>query len=93
MFEVLKERWSWAPIRNCPGRFVLTDAPADLTPGDLVGSDVELSEFRVPGARDVVLVGRLADGGIISYRRSDGSYKHTLNTPEGFARKLAQLGI
>ena len=93
MFEVLKKQWSWTPIRDCPGRFVLTDVPSDLTPGDLAGPDVELREFRVPGARDVVVVGRLADGGIISYRRSDGSYKHTLNTPEGFARKLAQLGI
>jgi hypothetical protein len=32
-------------------------------------------------------------GGLISYARGDGSYLHTLNTPDGFARKLRQLGI
>jgi hypothetical protein len=36
---------------------------------------------------------RCADGGLISYARSDGSFVHTLATPEGFARKLAALGI
>ena len=27
------------------------------------------------------------------YRRDDGRYLHTLNTPDGFERKLRQLGI
>lgn len=30
---------------------------------------------------------------LISYARADGSYCHTLGTAEGFARKLAALGI
>jgi len=47
----------------------------------------------VPGAQDEGLVAWIAGGGILSYRRSDGTYVHTLNTSEGFARKLAQLGI
>lgn len=93
MFELLRARWSWTPIANCPGRFVLSQAPSTLTPGDVVGPNVELREFRVPSARDVVVVGRFADGGLISYRRCDGTYKHTLNTAEGFARKLTQLGV
>lgn len=29
----------------------------------------------------------------MSYRHRDGSFTHTLNTDEGLARKLAQLGI
>lgn len=48
---------------------------------------------RLAAAPDEVLVVPLNDGGIISYRRPDGSMLHTLNTAEGFARKLAQLGI
>jgi hypothetical protein len=32
-------------------------------------------------------------GGLVSYRKPDGAYLHTLNTPDGLARKLAQLGI
>ena len=40
-----------------------------------------------------VVVIRFADGGLISYRKADGSYIHTLNTCDGLHRKLAQLGI
>jgi len=35
----------------------------------------------------------LVTGGLISYKRRDGTFLHTLNTAEGFARKLADLGI
>jgi 2-polyprenyl-3-methyl-5-hydroxy-6-metoxy-1,4-benzoquinol methylase len=35
----------------------------------------------------------LDGGGLISYRHADGRFVHTLNTPEGFGRKLDQLGI
>jgi hypothetical protein len=91
-FEHLRATRSWRPIPNCPGRFVLTgDAPV-LTPADLVGPIV-IQEFRAAGARDPVVVARFQDGGLISYRRRDGTYVHTLNTVEGFARKLQQLGI
>jgi hypothetical protein len=47
----------------------------------------------VPTARDPVVVGRLDQGGLISYQRRDGTYVHTLNTQAGFERKLRQLGI
>ena len=104
-FEELATRWTWRPIRNCPGRFVLsserTDATAPagvdpvlaLSPQDLAGPDTTLWAFDVPTARDRVIVGRLDGGGLISYQRPDGSYLHTLNTADGFARKLEQLGI
>jgi hypothetical protein len=58
-----------------------------------VAPDVSIVEHRVAGARDPVFVARFADGGLISYRRADGTYVHTLNTREGLERKLAQLGI
>lgn len=46
-----------------------------------------------PGAaRDAVLVLRLpGGGGLITYCRPDGAHIHTLNSPEGLARKLALL--
>ncbi len=44
-------------------------------------------------ATDPVIVVQLEGGGLISYARPDGSFVHTLNTSEGFTRKLVQLGI
>lgn len=104
-FDELVQQWTWKPIRNCPGRFVLAAGPDEmrtgtgvqsvraLSPRDLAGPDSVLSTFQVAAARDVVVVGPLDTGGLISYRRRDGTYVHTLNTADGFARKLQQLGI
>jgi len=92
-FEDLKSRWDWRPIRNCPGRFILRRGGTALSPEGLIGSDIQLREFRVANARDTVVVCRVGDGGLISYRKEDGTYLHTLNTAAGFERKLAQLGI
>lgn len=92
-FEELKQRLEWAPIRGCPGRFILRAGTVDLRPEEMVGPGCELKVFRIDGARDVVVAGRLAGGGLISYKKGDGKYLHTLNNGEGFERKLAQLGI
>lgn len=92
-FAALKAAWPWEEIRNCPGRFVLETGRTSIAPSDLVGDTASPREFRVPACRDPVLVVRLPDGGLISYRHEDGGFTHTLNTVEGFARKLAQLGI
>lgn len=88
------ELWArgWAPIHGCPGRYVLRGGSA-LTPAELLGDGTPLGRFVVAGARDPVHVAALDGGGLISYSRPDGTWVHTLNTPEGFARKLAQLGI
>jgi phage baseplate assembly protein gpV len=91
--EELRAAREWRPIPNCPGRFVLAGGPQDQSPSQLAGEDLDIREFRVPTARDPVMVVRFEDGGIISYRRPDGRFVHTLNTPEGFDRKLHQLGI
>lgn len=56
-------------------------------------ADAKAQQFHVAAARDAVVVVPLSDGGLISYSRADGTYVHTLNTRDGFARKLAQLGI
>ncbi|HVG20168.1 MAG TPA: hypothetical protein VNI02_14050 [Blastocatellia bacterium] len=92
-FDDLINKWSWRPIRNCPGRFVLDKAAANISLAELLGEGIEVSEFQVDAAKDAVLVARLNRGGIISYKRKDGSLLHTLNTVEGFERKLRQLGI
>ncbi len=90
--QLLKER-DWRPIRNCPGRYVLRETSNHLSLTDILGEASEASEHRVAAARDTVLVVRLNGGGLISYARRDGTSLHTLNTPEGFERKLRQLGI
>jgi len=92
-FDELMTRSSWKPIRNCPGRYILSAVPSDIAPEDLLGPGVQMAEFQVEAARDKVVVAQLDKGGLISYARADGSYLHTLNTPEGFERKLRQLGI
>jgi hypothetical protein len=93
-FDDLMRSWVWRPIASCPGRFTLVTDQRRLPVPALVGSGAEIAVHRSPAARDEVLVVGLRDGGgLISYRRSDGRLLHTLNTPEGFARKLAQLGV
>jgi hypothetical protein len=92
-FDCVATAWNWKPIRNCPGRYILQGVPTNLSPQELLGDEVEVKEYQVDAAQDAVLIARLEGGGLISYRREDGSFLHTLNTPEGFTRKLSQLGI
>ena len=86
-------RWEWRPIPNCDGRFVLFGAARNLSIEALAGPDADIFRFHVKEARDTVAVVSLRGGGIISYERADGTAVHTLNEPEGFSRKLHQLGI
>jgi hypothetical protein len=93
-FDQLFGERDWKPIRNCPGRYVLRGAGGLLSQAEIMGEACRVSEHRVAAAQDAVLVLKLeTGGGLISYRRADGSLLHTLNTPEGFERKLQQLGI
>ncbi len=89
----LMKAWAWKPIPGCPGRYVLGEASPYLSLEALLGPEAQAREFQVEAAKDVVLVVSLDRGGMISYRRGDGTFLHTLNTTEGFERKLAQLGI
>lgn len=91
-FEELFRKFPWRAIRNCPGRYALamemfSGPPEQLAPGHAA------REYRVDGARDPVTVVSFDGGGLISYRKADGRYLHTLNTAEGLARKLGELGI
>ncbi len=92
-FDELMRRWSWTPIPHCAGRYRLAGPPRDISPEGIAGPDIESREFEVPTAHDRVVVTLLAGGGLISYRRPDGRYVHTLNDSEGLSRKLAALGI
>jgi len=92
-FDELMKAYDWRPIRNCPGRYVLRGAQSSLSLENLLGDEVQINEFHLAAAKDAVLVAALEDGGIISYKREDGTLLHTLNTPEGFRRKLLQLEI
>jgi hypothetical protein len=91
-FDQILKAWDWKPIRNCPGRLVLAGAPSLLTPGEIAGLEIQTTELGASSARDTVIVAEIEGGGLISYRRADGTWVQTLNTREGFARKLAQLG-
>jgi hypothetical protein len=92
-FAELKSRCAWRPIPGCPGRFVLASGPSRLAPDALVPDGVDVSEHTVAAATDPVIIASLDEGGLISYRKPDGRFVHTLNSREGFERKLRQLGI
>lgn len=93
--EGVLSAWDWRELPGCPGRRVLRGAPRVLCPMDLTaGARVVVRGHAVEAAPDVVLVTWLPGGGLISYLRGeDATYVHTLNNPEGFRRKLSQLGI
>lgn len=92
-FDEIRTKWSLRPIRNCPGRFVIRTSVAALSPQELLGTEAKVHTFHIAAARDTVMVIPLDEGGLISYQRTDGTYLHTLNTAEGFERKLLDLGI
>lgn len=92
-FQSLWSRWPWKPIRHCPGRFVLPLRAGRLSFEQVVGRPCSPSCHTSLAAPDQVLVLAFADGGLITYRKPDGQLLHTLNTQEGFIRKLKQLGI
>ena len=91
-FAYLWSSREWRPIHNCPGRFCLVHTNPRLQVSALIG-DMPTKLCRVRQARDAVLVAKFDDGGLISYARPDGTFVHTLNTAEGLARKLCQLGL
>jgi hypothetical protein len=92
-FSALFDRWAWHPIPNCPGRYALAAGPVATPPGDIAPGATGGSEHVSATAKDPVLITPFEDGGLISYRKANGMFLHTLNTREGFERKLRQLGI
>ena len=93
-FDEIMSRWPWRPIPNCPGRFVLSSGRSSLAPSEIASGSISVvTEHVIPATPDPVVVAEFEDGGVISYRKPDGSFIHTLNTIEGLDRKLRQLGI
>jgi hypothetical protein len=92
-FEALQKRYEWVPIRDCPGRSVLRGVDPKLSLTGLLGDIGTARSFVSAEARDVLWVVPLEGGGVLSYGRADGTWLHTLNTPDGLKRKLAQLQI
>ena len=91
--STLLEQWAWRAIPNCPGRYALKAGAIATPPEDIVPGSKRGSEYVSVSTRDPVIVTPLDDGGLISYRKADGTFLHTLNTREGLERKLRQLGI
>ena len=92
-FEEIMTRWAWKPIPRCPGRWVLSMADFHGGPEALAGPSAEVVVFEAGRTADPVVVVWLDQGGLISYKKGEGKYLHTLNTAEGLERKLSQLGI
>jgi hypothetical protein len=72
---------------------VLAAGPVATPPEAMVPGATGSSESVCVTARDPVIVTPFEDGGLISYRKAGGMFLHTLNTREGFERKLRQLTI
>ena len=83
---------NWKPIRNCPGRFLMIGGRSEIPVEKIAESANPVVEISTESVPDRVFKMEFADGGgIISYVKDDGRFIHTLNTKEGFERKLEQL--
>ena len=92
-FDAVRAKWKWRAIPDCPGRYVLRGAARDLSIEQVAGEALTVREFHVATTPDTVLVAFFDGGGLLSFRKPDGSIVHTLNTPEGLARRLARLEL
>ena len=103
LFDRFFAAFVWRPIRNCPGRLVVSRALDSTAPADVVaivlgpspddGARV-LAQVVERTGRDGLVLTRFTDGsgGLLTYVKS-GGFVHTLNTADGWARKLNALGI
>jgi len=89
--EILRRGYC-KPIRGCPGRWILSEDER-LDPGTLAGRTGGSRRFRRDFVPDEIWVCALRDGGLISYRKPDGRFVHTVCDSEGFLRKLSKLDI
>ena len=93
-FDHLRALRDWKPIRGCPGRLVMRSGTATLSIDELLGDGTVARRHPSQHARDEVWVAVFSDGGgVLSYRHTDGTWVHTLNTADGMQRKLRQLEI
>ena len=92
-FQILKDKYTWKEINNCPGRFVLKTTNKTISIEELLNEKPNINHAKSSKVPDEILIARFTDGGIITYKKNDGTFIHTLNTKEGFNRKLNDLGI
>jgi hypothetical protein len=92
-FRTLKYNYNWKEIKGCPGRFVLKDFDKTASIDTLLDDIQNITHIKSLKVPDEIIIVRFIDGGIISYKKIDGTFVHTLNTLEGFERKLKVLGI
>jgi hypothetical protein len=92
-FDTLLAMLAWSAIPNGPGRYVLKTDRTRIPPEKLVGDGAVVRILRSPHAADPIELVMLEDGAVLSYRKPDGHYVHTLNTSDGLARKLVQLEL
>jgi hypothetical protein len=91
-FETLFQAYRWKPIYGCPGRYVLKE-PRQYTLKELIRGSTDIRTFSVRNVPDLVCIVAFNNGALISYKKKDGSFVHTLNDTAGFLRKLDNLGI
>ena len=89
----LIDAYEGRPIRNCPGRYILNRARTQMPPSRIVGEHFRQTVYEETPAKDKVIVTWIENWGLISFHRKDGSWCHTVNEPDGFARKLKALEI
>lgn len=92
-FDTLITKYTWNRIYGCPGRFILKHPDKKITIDELLNETAIVNSFSQGSAKDEVLIVKLGACGIISYRKPDGVYIHTLNTEAGFNKKLDKLHI
>ena len=100
MLQRLRDIWPWHEIRGCPGRFIVSKQGDDIPPErvlQLIQADLSLvrQHHFVRVDKDDVFVAVFLDasgGGLITFCKNGSKFVHTLNEPEGLARKLNGLG-
>ena len=90
--ELLQSR-TWEEMSGSPGRFRLAEPGAQPGVEELLGPGIARRELPSADSPDVIVLAEFDDGGLISYRRANGTWLHTLNTRTPFRRKLWELGI
>ena len=95
IFQQVFERWAWKPIRNCPGRYIFAPGAVSLTVNEIASGDFFVFDAESDVVPDTFLVMKFGDdsGGLISYRKSENSFLHTLGDEAGFLKKLKQLKV
>lgn len=96
-FIFLFNLYTWKEITNCPGRYLLTKEDNErlklVSPNVVLNNRIPIEIFTSSMCRDRVHIGKLPDGGLLSYEKSDGTFVHTLNNLSGLQRKMNHLII